>query len=104
MRALMLDPQLLLLDEPLGALDPLIRSELQSDLRDVFRQLRKTVVLVTHDLGEASFLGDLLVLMRHGQIVQHGTFTDLLNDRADEFVARFINAQRPPREFFMEGS
>jgi osmoprotectant transport system ATP-binding protein len=95
MRALMLDPKLILLDEPLGALDPLIRSELQLDLRDVFRQLHKTVVLVTHDLAEASFLGDHLVLMRGGRIVQAGPFAQLLSDPADEFVTRFINAQRP---------
>src|SRR5262249_39006778 len=64
MRALMLDPSVLLLDEPLGALDPVIRSDLQEDLRRVFQALHKTVVLVTHDLGEAGFLGDHLVLLR----------------------------------------
>jgi osmoprotectant transport system ATP-binding protein len=94
MRALMLDPQLLLLDEPLGALDPLIRSDLQADLKDVFRALHKTVVLVTHDLGEAGFLGDHLVLLRAGQIVQQADLTTLLEAPADEFVTRFINAQR----------
>jgi osmoprotectant transport system ATP-binding protein len=63
MRALMLDPDVLLLDEPLGALDPMIRADLQSDLRDIFRSLGKTVVLVTHDMGEAAFLGDTIVLL-----------------------------------------
>jgi osmoprotectant transport system ATP-binding protein len=96
MRALLLDPPLILLDEPLGALDPLIRSELQAELADVFRQLHKTVVLVTHDLGEACFLGDTLVLLRDGRVVQQDRFEGLLTNPADEFVTRFINAQRPP--------
>ncbi|MGH7170189.1 MAG: ATP-binding cassette domain-containing protein [Gemmataceae bacterium] len=95
MRALMLDPALLLLDEPLGALDPLIRSDLQADLRDIFQTLHKTVVLVTHDLGESGFLGDTLVLMQAGRIVQQDTFDNLLRAPADAFVTRFINAQRP---------
>jgi osmoprotectant transport system ATP-binding protein len=94
MRALMLDPALLLLDEPLGALDPLIRSELQADLRGIFQALHKTVVLVTHDLGEAGFLGDILVLMQAGRIVQRDPFANLIRTPADDFVTRFINAQR----------
>jgi osmoprotectant transport system ATP-binding protein len=94
MRALMLDPNLLLLDEPLGALDPLIRSELQGELRDIFRSLGKTVVLVTHDLGEAAFLGDRLVLVQSGRVVQEGTFDDLVSRPADPFVTKFVNAQR----------
>jgi osmoprotectant transport system ATP-binding protein len=97
MRALMLDPGLLLLDEPLGALDPLIRSDLQADLRRVFQSLHKTVVLVTHDLGEAGFLGDHLVLLRDGRIVQQDPFADLIRKPADDFVTRFINAQRHPQ-------
>jgi osmoprotectant transport system ATP-binding protein len=98
MRALMLDPEVLLLDEPLGALDPIIRSELQSDLRRIFQALGKTVVLVTHDVGEAAFLGDLLVLMREGRIVQQGSLRELLQTPADPFVTRFINAQHNPLE------
>jgi osmoprotectant transport system ATP-binding protein len=96
MRALMLDPPLLLLDEPLGALDPLIRSDLQADLRGIFQTLHKTVVLVTHDLGEAGFLGDSLVLMQAGRIVQHDAFDNLIHAPAVEFVTRFVNAQRHP--------
>src|SRR5262249_38663170 len=75
-RALMLDPAALLLDEPLAALDPLVRADLQSDLRDIFRSLGKTVVLVTHDLGEATFFADRVVLLREGQVVQEGTAAD----------------------------
>jgi osmoprotectant transport system ATP-binding protein len=93
MRALMLDPDLLLLDEPLGALDPIIRSELQADLRDIFRSLSKTVVLVTHDLAEAAFFGDLIVLLRSGCVVQQGTVVELMQSPADPFVTRFVQAQ-----------
>jgi osmoprotectant transport system ATP-binding protein len=95
MRALMLDPDVLLLDEPLGALDPLVRHELQGDLRAIFARLRKTVVLVTHDLAEAGFLGDDILLMRDGRVVQQGGLADLEARPVDPFVTRFIQAQRP---------
>ena len=95
MRALMLDPDVLLLDEPLGDLDPMIRAELQEDLRTIFRDLDKTVVLVTHDLAEAGYLGDRITLLRAGKIVQQGTFAELIDDPADEFAAQFVQAQRP---------
>jgi len=103
MRALMLDPQVLLLDEPLGALDPMIRADLQGELRDIFRALSKTVVLVTHDIGEAAYLGDSIVLLREGKIVQAGTPADLVGSPADDFVSRFISAQRGARELPGEG-
>jgi osmoprotectant transport system ATP-binding protein len=96
MRALMLDPEVLFLDEPMGALDPLIRYELQEDLRTIFRTLNKTVVLVTHDMGEAGFFGDVLILLNGGRIVQRGTLADLMERPADPFVTRFFNAQRLP--------
>jgi osmoprotectant transport system ATP-binding protein len=95
MRALLLEPDVLLLDEPLGDLDPMIRAELQADLRTIFRDLRKTVVLVTHDLGEAGFLADRITLLREGRIVQQGSIVDLMKQPADEFVAKFVSAQRP---------
>jgi osmoprotectant transport system ATP-binding protein len=98
MRALMLDPDVLLLDEPLGSLDPMIRSDLQADLRDIFQRLAKTVVLVTHDLGEAGYFGDQIVLLRAGRIVQQGKLVDLVRHPAEPFVTRFINAQRSPLE------
>ena len=93
MRALMLNPDALLLDEPLGALDPLVRADLQTDLRLIFRALGKTVVLVTHDLGEAAHFADQIVLLRDGQIVQQGSAADLWHRPADPFVTRFVQAQ-----------
>src|SRR5947209_8879113 len=98
-RALMLDPALLLLDEPLGALDPLVRAELQADLRDVFRALNKTVVLVTHDLAEAAYFADEVVLLRDGRVVQRGPLADLARSPAEPFVTQFIQAQRPAAVF-----
>ncbi len=94
MRALMLDPDVLLLDEPLGALDPMIRHELQADLRNIFQRLGKTVVMVTHDLAEAGYFADTTVLMREGCIVQKGKFNDLIDRPADQFVTQFVSAQR----------
>jgi osmoprotectant transport system ATP-binding protein len=94
MRALMLDPDVLLLDEPLGALDPMIRYALQGDLADIFRAVGKTVVMVTHDLGEAAYLGELIVLMSEGAVVQQGAIRDLVEHPATPFVEAFITAQR----------
>ena len=85
MRALMLDPDILLLDEPLGALDPMIRYELQRELKSIFERLAKTVILVTHDIAEAAFLSHTLVLMREGHIVQ-----------------QVISAQREPMQILNE--
>jgi osmoprotectant transport system ATP-binding protein len=98
MRALMLDPDVLLLDEPLGALDPMIRADLQDDLRGIFRRLGKTVVLVTHDIGEAAYFGDRVALMRGGAVVQEGTMHELVRSPANRFVESFIQAQRAPLE------
>ena len=94
MRALMLSPELLLLDEPLGALDPLVRASLQKDLKEIFARLGQTVLFVTHDLTEAIYFGDEVVLMNAGRIVQKGTVSDLRERPADPFVSEFINAQR----------
>lgn len=95
MRALMLDPPLLLLDEPLGALDPIVRSGLRNDLKDIFNRLEKTVLIVTHDLDEASFFGHTITLMRDGRIEQHGELSELALKPASAFVTEFINAQKP---------
>src|SRR6266700_696901 len=94
MRALMLSPELLLLDEPLGALDPLVRASLQKDLREIFAQLQQSAILVTHDMAEAAFLGDEIVLMNEGRIVQRGSIVDLREKPANNFVTEFLNAQR----------
>ena len=94
MRALMLSPELLLLDEPLGALDPLVRASLQKDLKEIFTRLGQTVLFVTHDLAEAIYFADQIVLMNEGRIVQKGTITDLREKPADPFVREFMNAQR----------
>ncbi len=99
-RALMLDPEVLLMDEPLAALDPMIRSDLQRELRRLFERLRKTVLFVTHDMAEAAYVGDEIALMRAGRVLQRGTLAELMGAPADPFVADFIRAQRPldPRE------
>ena len=94
MRALMLSPELLLLDEPLGALDPLVRAALQKDLKEIFTRLGQTVLFVTHDLAEAIYFADEIVLMNESRIVQKGTIADLRERPADPFVSEFINAQR----------
>jgi osmoprotectant transport system ATP-binding protein len=94
MRALMLSPELLLLDEPLGALDPLVRAALQKDLKEIFARLHQTALLVTHDLAEAAYLGDEIVLMNEGRIVQQGSLSDLRERPTTNFVSDFINAQR----------
>ena len=94
MRALMLRPEVLLLDEPLAALDPMVRSTLQAELKAIFQELRQTVILVTHELAEAAWLGDEIVLLRQGQVVQAGDFASLRDKPADPFVAEFFKAQR----------
>jgi len=94
MRALMLDPAVLLLDEPLAALDAMTRRELQAELKGIFARLAKTVVLVTHDLQEAAWFGDEIVLLRGGRIAQRGSLDDLLAHPADPFVSEFVHAQR----------
>ena len=94
MRALVLDPSVLLFDEPLGALDPMIRAKLQDELAQLFRTLEKTVLFVTHDLAEAAFVADEVVLMREGRVVQRGTAMDLVERPAEPFVTEFVRAQR----------
>lgn len=90
----MLDPPALLLDEPFGALDPIVRHDLQDELGDIFRSLDKTVVLVTHDVAEAAFLASRLILLRDGRVIQEGSVDDFTERPADPFVSQFISAQR----------
>jgi osmoprotectant transport system ATP-binding protein len=94
MRALALAPELLLLDEPLGALDPLVRAALQKDLKEIFQRLQQTAVFVTHDLAEAAYLADRIVLMNEGRVAQEGTLEDLRQRPATDFVSEFLTAQR----------
>ncbi len=95
MRALMLDPAYLLLDEPLEALDPIARSNLQGELKRIFGILGKTVVLVTHNINEAAFFGHTVTLIHRGKIEQHGDFSDLARNPATPFITEFLNAQKP---------
>jgi osmoprotectant transport system ATP-binding protein len=94
MRAAMMDPAVMLLDEPMAALDPLLRHALQQELKGIFQRLGKTVLIVTHDLAEAVFLAERVTLLHEGKVVQTGTYRDLLLSPADPFVTSFINAQR----------
>jgi osmoprotectant transport system ATP-binding protein len=83
----------LLLDEPLGALDPLIRAGLQRDLKRVFERAGATVLLVTHDLVEAGRFADRVCVMHAGRIVQQGRLTEIMDNPADEFVREFVGSQ-----------
>ncbi len=93
-RALAADPPVLLMDEPFGALDPIARTLLQAEFRQILRRVRKTVVLVTHDLDEAARLGDRIAIMRSGRIVQYGTPNVVLSHPADAFVENFVGIDR----------
>jgi osmoprotectant transport system ATP-binding protein len=94
MRAAMMDPAVMLLDEPMAALDPLMRRTLQRELKSIFTRLGKTVLIVTHDLGEAVYLAEHITLLHEGRIIQSGSYGDLLRHPTDPFVTLFINAQR----------
>ncbi len=95
-RSLILDPDILFLDEPLGALDPIVRGDLQSSLKRVFNQLKKTVIIVTHDLAEAAYFAHTITLLKDGSVEQHGTLDELLSYPKSEFVSEYFRAQRPP--------
>jgi osmoprotectant transport system ATP-binding protein len=94
LRGIAAEPDIILMDEPFGALDPITRENLQDELKKLQDQLRKTIVFVTHDMDEALKLGDRVVLMRQGQIVQADDPEDLLRNPADEFVEEFIGRDR----------
>jgi osmoprotectant transport system ATP-binding protein len=92
-RALALDPEILLMDEPFGALDPITRTELQREFLDLDRLVAKTVVLVSHDLDEAFLLGDRVALLLDGELVQVGTPDELRAAPATPWVERFLNGR-----------
>lgn len=94
MRALMLDPNVLFLDEPFGALDPVTRNGLQDEVKGLIDNLKKTVVLVTHDLVEADFLAKEIVILKNGQIEQAGGMGELQDNPENTFVSEFVQAQR----------
>jgi osmoprotectant transport system ATP-binding protein len=93
-RALAADPPVLLMDEPFGALDPIARALLQAEFRQILKRVRKTVVLVTHDLDEATRLGDRIAIMKSGRIVQYDTPNVVLSHPADAFVESFVGTDR----------
>ncbi|MEH3117696.1 MAG: ATP-binding cassette domain-containing protein [Methylorubrum populi] len=96
-RALAADPDVLLMDEPFGAVDPVARGRLQVEIGAILRDLRKTVILVTHDIGEALRMGDQVALMRDGRLVQAGAPDRLLAAPADAFTADFLGETRTLR-------
>lgn len=89
-RALANDPDILLMDEPFSALDPLIRREMQSELLDLQAKMKKTIIFITHDLNEAFKLGDRVAVMKDGSIVQIGTPEEILNHPSNEYIAEFV--------------
>ena len=93
-RALAADPPYLLMDEPFGAVDPLTRASLQQSFRDIQSRLKKTVVLVTHDLDEAIYLADTIALLKDGELQQFGTPAELLARPANQFVRDFVGSDR----------
>jgi osmoprotectant transport system ATP-binding protein len=102
-RGLAVDPNILLMDEPFGAVDPLVRSDLQEELIRLQRDLDKTVVFVTHDIDEAFYLGhQVVILQKGGHIAQIGTPAEILADPADDFVAEFIGANRGKRALHIQ--
>ncbi len=94
-RALASDPQILLLDEPFSALDPLIRRDMQNELVRLQGQMQKTTIFITHDLAEAVKLGNRIAIMRDGAIIQVGTPEEIVSDPIDEFVTEFTRDVRP---------
>ena len=102
-RALAVDPNILLMDEPFGAVDPIVRTDLQNELVRLQSSLDKTVLFVTHDIDEAFILGDQVVILKPGGVIaQQGTPAEILADPADDFVATFIGAERGQRALRIE--
>ncbi len=97
-RGLAVDPNILLMDEPFGAVDPIVRADLQRELVRLQRELGKTVVFVTHDVDEAFLLGDQVVILeKSARIAQRGTPAEILAEPASDFVAEFVGTNRGKR-------
>ncbi|HEV7416505.1 MAG TPA: ABC transporter ATP-binding protein [Tianweitania sediminis] len=93
-RALAADPPVLLMDEPFGAIDPIARTRLQNEFKQILARVKKTVVMVTHDIDEAVRLGDRIAIMRNGRIQQYDTPETILSKPADAFIENFVGADR----------
>lgn len=93
-RALVMDPSILLMDEPFSGLDPLIRRELQDEMIRLQKEMHKTIFFVTHDLSEALRMGDRMAIMKKGEIVQVGSPDEVIANPADEYVAKFVQDER----------
>ncbi|WFR61500.1 ABC transporter ATP-binding protein [Paenibacillus amylolyticus] len=92
LRALAADPEIVLMDEPFSALDPMSREKLQDDILDIQRQMKKTIVFVTHDIQEAMKLGDRICIMKDGEVLQVGTPEELIQQPANDFVREFVGS------------
>ncbi|MBP2391102.1 osmoprotectant transport system ATP-binding protein [Aeromicrobium fastidiosum] len=102
-RALASDPNILLMDEPFGAVDPIVRDDLQVELNRLQRELGKTIVFVTHDIDEAFVLADQVVILKKGGVIaQVGTPAEILAAPADDFVASFIGAEKGKRALHLQ--
>jgi osmoprotectant transport system ATP-binding protein len=102
-RGLVTDPNILLMDEPFGAVDPIVRDELQQELVRLQRELDKTIVFVTHDIDEAFLLGDQVVILKKGGVVaQVGSPADILTNPADDFVRSFVGLDKGHRKLHVE--
>ena len=93
-RAMAADPSTMLMDEPFGAIDPINREVLQDEFLRIQAKLKKTIIFVTHDINEAIKMGQRIVLLKDGQLVQAGLPDELLNRPANEFVKSFVGADR----------
>jgi osmoprotectant transport system ATP-binding protein len=102
-RALASDPNILLMDEPFGAVDPIVRADLQVELNRLQRELGKTIIFVTHDIEEAFTLADQVIIFKKGGVIaQAGTPAQILAEPADDFVASFIGADKGRRDLFLQ--
>jgi osmoprotectant transport system ATP-binding protein len=102
-RGLAADPNILLMDEPFGAVDPIVRAELQEELLRLQRDIGKTIVFVTHDIDEAFLLGDQVVILEKGaKVAQLGTPTEIIQNPANDFVASFVGTERGKRALHIE--